>query len=319
LEPVSPDDPRWAALRAEFPPDELEHKPQPVGKAKQGEQRNMRGKCEPGRRDPDNWPISADEYFCGGYHARSVHLAYVGHAGLKMRLNDVVGPALWEWEPLALTPTGLPLFSDGGMWIRLTIMGYSKIGFGDAQGKNGPDAIKEIIGDALRNAAQQFGIATYLWGKSDRALLMREYEPPPAGAVDRRDEPTHPEGASHPGEGAYGPGDAVRTGVVQYQESDPRQPAAQPAEQSAQQQASDALAQARARHRAAIAKAHPDWDNTRKGDEIARMLAERNTAGGWPVDMNTATVEDWNYLTQFWNDSADAAALSQPQPEAVQG
>ena len=42
-------------------------------------------------------------------------------------------------------------------------------GFGDAQGKTGGNATKEIIGDALRNAAMRFGIGTYLWGKSDKA------------------------------------------------------------------------------------------------------------------------------------------------------
>jgi hypothetical protein len=57
--------------------------------------------------------------------------------------------------------------ADGGMWIRLTICGVTRLGYGDAQGKTGGNATKERIGDALRNAAMRFGAALDLWHKGD--------------------------------------------------------------------------------------------------------------------------------------------------------
>jgi hypothetical protein len=179
----------WAALCAPFSDEEIELLPKYTGPMTE---RN-------GRKVPANNKESCRE--CGGYHANpSIHLSYVGHAGLTMRLNDVVGQAGWDWEPMALTPTGTPAMSDGGMWIRMTILGVTKLGFGDSQGKTGPNATKEIIGDAMRNAAMRHGIGTYLWGKSDKArnTLVRgiagvEDDEPPAPAVPP--EATKPEAA----------------------------------------------------------------------------------------------------------------------------
>ncbi|PXX41127.1 MULTISPECIES: hypothetical protein [Burkholderia] len=104
---------------------------------------------------------------CGGWHGLpAVHLSYVGHAALTDRLLEC--DENWSWEPLALGPDGLPLLDrDGGMWIRLTVCGVTRLGYGDAQGKTGPDATKERIGDALRNAAMRFGAALDLWHKGD--------------------------------------------------------------------------------------------------------------------------------------------------------
>ena len=104
---------------------------------------------------------------CGQWHhPEVVHLDYVGHAALTDRLLDA-DPS-WNWEPLAVDDRGAPLFDQrGGMWIRLTVCGQSRIGYGGADGKTGTDAIKEIIGDALRNAAMRFGAALDLWHKGD--------------------------------------------------------------------------------------------------------------------------------------------------------
>lgn len=104
---------------------------------------------------------------CGQWHhPKVIHLDYVGHAALTDRLLDV--DPQWDWQPMALDPiTGLPLMSNDGMWILLTVCGISRLGFGDAQGKTGPNAIKEMIGDALRNAAMRFGVALDLWHKGD--------------------------------------------------------------------------------------------------------------------------------------------------------
>lgn len=104
---------------------------------------------------------------CGTWHHPQVqHLDYVGHAALTDRLLDA-DPA-WSWEPLAYGPDGLPrLDAEGGLWIKLTMCGVTRLGYGDAQGKSGGDAMKEKIGDALRNAALRFGAALDLWHKGD--------------------------------------------------------------------------------------------------------------------------------------------------------
>ena len=108
---------------------------------------------------------------CGGWHhPKVVHLDYVGHAALTDRLLDV--DPNWTWEPLALDNQGLPAIDkDGGMWIKLTIKGITRLGYGDAQGKTGGDAMKERIGDALRNAAMRFGAALDLWHKGDLHIV----------------------------------------------------------------------------------------------------------------------------------------------------
>jgi hypothetical protein len=103
---------------------------------------------------------------CGGWHHKDViHLDYVGHAALTDRLLDC--DPEWNWEPLSMDSSGLPVIKDGGMWIRLTVCGVTRLGYGDADGKTGGNAIKEIIGDALRNAAMRFGAALDFWHKGD--------------------------------------------------------------------------------------------------------------------------------------------------------
>ena len=104
---------------------------------------------------------------CGGWHHKNaVHLDYVGHAALTDRLLDA--DPLWTWEPVAFTPEGLPSFDrNGGLWIKLTVCGVTRLGYGSADGKKGGDAVKELIGDALRNAAMRFGAALDLWHKGD--------------------------------------------------------------------------------------------------------------------------------------------------------
>lgn len=104
---------------------------------------------------------------CGGFHGLpSITLDYVGHAMITHRILDA--DPNWTWEPLALDSTGYPVIDkDGGMWVKLTIGGITRLGYGDAQGKNGGDAMKERIGDAIRNAAMRFGAALDLWHKGD--------------------------------------------------------------------------------------------------------------------------------------------------------
>lgn len=92
-----------------------------------------------------------------------LHLDYVGHAEVTDRLLQV--DPTWSWEPMAFDADGLPkLDGNGGLWIRLTVAGVTRIGYGDAQGKKGADAVKETIGDSIRNASMRFGVALDLWG-----------------------------------------------------------------------------------------------------------------------------------------------------------
>ena len=104
---------------------------------------------------------------CGQWHHKDVvHLDYVGHAALTDRLLECDPD--WNWEPVAFNTAGTPLVDgNGGMWIKLTVCGVTRLGYGHADGKQGGDAIKEVIGDALRNAAMRFGAALDLWHKGD--------------------------------------------------------------------------------------------------------------------------------------------------------
>lgn len=134
-----------AQLRAPFPDNQVNALPKPYQKDA------AKGNCRE----------------CGGYHGLpAVHLAYVGHAALTDRFLDV--DPEWAWEPVAFASDGLPAFDkNGGLWIRLTLCGVTRLGYGDAQGKSGPNAVKEAIGDALRNAGMRFGAALDLWHKGD--------------------------------------------------------------------------------------------------------------------------------------------------------
>jgi len=83
---------------------------------------------------------------CGGHHHKNaVHLDYVGHAALTDRLLDT--DIEWSWEPVAFNADGLPAFDrNNGLWIKLTVCGVTRLGYGSADGKSGGDAVKEIIG-----------------------------------------------------------------------------------------------------------------------------------------------------------------------------
>lgn len=118
---------------------------------------------------------------CGSWHHPDVvHLDYVGHAAITDRLLDT--DPHWSWEPVAFGPDGLPVFDKtGGLWIRLTVCGVTRLGYGHADPKPNQDQgarEKEVIGDALRNAGMRFGMALDLWHKGD--LHAEEVEPAPS-------------------------------------------------------------------------------------------------------------------------------------------
>jgi len=127
---------------------------------------------------------------CGGWHhPKVVHLDYVGHAALTDRLLEC--DIHWYWEPLALDEFGLPRFDkSGGLWIKLTVCGMSRIGYGNAEtsgNKDNGSREKEIIGDALRNAAMRFGAALDLWHKGD--LHKDKSEDQDSAPLDISDKP----------------------------------------------------------------------------------------------------------------------------------
>jgi len=115
---------------------------------------------------------------CGAYMTTAhIHLDYVGHAGVTDRLLSV--DPTWSWEPVAFDTNGAPLITTSGqrwvMWIRLTVCGVTRLGVGTCTGGFEPE--KELIGDAIRNAAMRFGVALDLWSKEE--LESAHDESPP--------------------------------------------------------------------------------------------------------------------------------------------
>jgi hypothetical protein len=147
-----------ALMREPFPDNQISKLPKETGA--QAKQRKA-------DQDAGNWPAKCG--VCGGFHhPKAVHLDYVGHAALTDRLLDA--DQNWSWEPLAFRD-GLPAFDNtGGLWIKLTICGVTRLGYGHAAAKPNMDPgarEKEVIGDALRNAGMRFGAALDLWHKGD--------------------------------------------------------------------------------------------------------------------------------------------------------
>ena len=98
-----------------------------------------------------------------------VQLDFVGHGFITARLLDV--DAAWNWRPMSFNERGLPQFDEhGGLWMYVTVGGVERIGYG---GPSNPavNAIKEAIGDGLRNGSMRFGVALDLWCKGDPNAL----------------------------------------------------------------------------------------------------------------------------------------------------
>ena len=150
-------------LRAPFPPETIGKLPRVTcGACRKAPSKACERHEKRDCRECGNWMSTAH-----------IHLDYVGHAAVTDRLLQA-DPA-WFWEPVAFTDDGLPLVRDGQLWIRLTVGDVTRLGVGSADGKTGPDAVKEMIGDAIRNAAMRFGVALDLWSKED--LHARAPEP----------------------------------------------------------------------------------------------------------------------------------------------
>lgn len=117
-----------------------------------------------------------------GPDGKTMYLDYVGHAAVTDRLLDA--DPTWHWEPLSLNEAGLPRIVEDttgqlALWIRLEVLGVSRIGVGTARA-NAIDPLKQLISDALRNAAMRFGVALDLWSKEGLAGAESESKPLPA-------------------------------------------------------------------------------------------------------------------------------------------
>lgn len=160
-----------ALLRVPFEPHQIGKLPQPIARKEVMD--------------------SLDKAFCSvchTYHAvdKIIHLDYVGHAAVTDRLLDA--DPTWFWEPLAIGLDGLPVFDKkGGLWIWLTVLGVRRIGYGSAEAKSWSASgafEKEIIGDAIRNAAMRFGVALELWHKGELHKTDPTNAQPPQGEDD---------------------------------------------------------------------------------------------------------------------------------------
>jgi hypothetical protein len=113
-----------------------------------------------------------------------INLAYVDHAAVTDRLLQV-DPA-WNWEPLAFDDQGLPQLDEkGGLWIRLTVCGVTRLGYGEPQGSDFYDRRKGAISNAIRVASMRFGVALDLWSKEELATSQPIEHPKPVASEDQ--------------------------------------------------------------------------------------------------------------------------------------
>lgn len=105
-----------------------------------------------------------------------IKLDYVSHGNVTKRLLEV--DPFYDWQPLAFDDQGLPLFDEnGGLWIRLTVLGVTRLGYGEPQGRDKYDAKKGCVSNALRNAAMRFGVALDLWARETPDADAHSHQP----------------------------------------------------------------------------------------------------------------------------------------------
>lgn len=109
----------------------------------------------------------------GQMNRGGVTLDFLGHGNATRALIEF--DPLWSWRPMAYEE-GLPKFDldkNGepcGLWILLTLNHKTLPGYGSVEGRKS-EKVKELIGDAIRNAAMRFGLALALWIKDDELGL----------------------------------------------------------------------------------------------------------------------------------------------------
>jgi len=194
-----------------------------------------------------------------------IDLSYVGHAEATNRLLNV-DPG-WTWEPVGVDERGLPQHDqNGGLWIRLTVCGVTRLGYGNADGKRGGDAVKEIIGDAIRNAGMRFGMALDLWTSSE--LEIAEHGPKDAPAEP---EPEHEQAPPPPTAKRSRPKPAAADQAPAPAAPDTRPGAMPPAGDAERQAALDAM-----------------WAAARDAQFVEGLPAQFASAFGHPIEEGTA-------------------------------
>lgn len=108
------------------------------------------------------------------------HIAYVPQTSVRERF-DKLDPN-WRWEPMALTEDGAPVVDEhGGLWIRLTVLGVTRIGYGRAERGH---QVNESINRAIRNCARdEFGVGLYLADQAPTPRMPRTPTPVAAHAT----------------------------------------------------------------------------------------------------------------------------------------
>lgn len=111
---------------------------------------------------------------------------FVGHADVTDLL--LAHDPCFTWEPMARDEHGLPLSTidvngNPALWIWLTVHGVTKPGVGTCL-KSAREPLKELIGDAIRNASMRFGVALSLWSKLERGDTAMATSSAPAPAVE---------------------------------------------------------------------------------------------------------------------------------------
>ena len=128
-------------------------------------------------------------------------LRYLSHIWVRKAFQDADPD--WTWEPMGYDDHGQPVLvrdEQGhpvGLWIRLHLLGTVMPGYGSVDpGKR--DAVKELIGDALRNAGMRLvGGALWVKTKPERKTPAKK-----ATAADRaiehlREQVDPPDDAPH--------------------------------------------------------------------------------------------------------------------------
>ena len=281
-------------LRKQFEPALVGKLPR-VTCPKCSDRNNRSGKCD--EHEKRKCPI------CQAYVSeRHIHIDYVGHADVTARLLEA--DPEWNWEPAAADEHGLPVFdtdSSGtpvGLWIRLTVGGVTRLGYGSVPSSQ-PDAVKVLIGDALRNSAMRFGVALDLWAKGDRADPTAENATASGGQASR--------GQARP-DAQNGNGQAVKAEQPPPPASrDEVDEAAQPyAEEASQCRTVKALSEVNARAREA-----------RKLSALIRNPATGGTGGlGQYIAWLRHQLEDTDAALKQLTDAAAAAGVDVSELDA---
>lgn len=129
-----------------------------------------------------------------------VELRYLSHIWVRKAFQDADPD--WYWEPMGYDDRGQPVIerdSQGqpvGFWIWLHLLGTKMPGYGSVEpGKR--DAVKELIGDALRNAGMRLvGGSLWVKDKPKRKAPAKKKEPLPAAVEPPEDSAPHHEKAA---------------------------------------------------------------------------------------------------------------------------